>query len=1335
MDTAVDARTKAVLSSTYRILSAAAALVGILVLLGWALNNPALISGFPGLEGMKANVALAFVLCSLSLWLRRGGDSRGRSASMALAMLVALLGLVTLMEYLFGLDVGIDQVLINDFTVAGTAYPPGRMAPLAAFNFVILCLSLLLLDFRSRTAQLLALMGGLIGLLEVISFSFYETRVAYGFLTYTQMPLITSLCFISLSAGILSSQSDRGFMAAFASNGPGGLTMRRIFFPLSGFLMLLGWLGLAGERAGLYESTFGHAYVVVAFMAVLLGVLWWNSASLDRVEANRRAAQSRIIHLNGVLSALRSVNQLIVREHDTQVMMEQSCEILLQARDYRMVWIGLVREDTKKITPFARAGVGADRIADLHITCDENENCQCPSCTAMRTLRPAVCCDMMPDQSPGKDAGLAGGSKSSIAVPMIFREHVLGVLNVYSNQPQAFDDEEISLLKELAGDLAYALQSMAEETRRKQAEEALQAKESRYRSLLENAPLGIISIDSSGRITEFNSKILELIGSPSPEFTRSINLLTFPPMVQANISDDIRQCLEAGQVVVNERHYVSHWQKDTILRYHIAPILDADQNIVGAQGIIEDITERKRAENLLTQEKALLRCVIDSIPDLIFFKGPNSVYLGCNKAFEEYAGRPESEQIGKTDFDFFDIKTAEFFRENDWLMLEVGESRRNEEWVTYPDGRRALLDTLKTPFYGPNGEKLGLVGISRDITERRRAEEALRDSESKLAAIIEFLPDATLVIDLDGKVVAWNRAIEEMTGVSRDSMIGQGDLAYTVPFYGDRRRHLLDLIDLDDKNLASKYQYVQKKGNTLYAETYTPALNGGKGAYVWAIGAPIFDNKGNRIGAIESIRDITERKRAERTLQEQLNLLQQLIDAIPSPIFYKDTRGVTQGCNKAFETLIGLSKDKIVGQNVYGLYPKDLADIYYETDNKLFQNPGVQVYETAIAHADGSRRDVMFSKATYFDTEGHLAGLVGVILDITVRKHMENALRESQRRLADIINFLPDSTFVIDKEGKVIAWNHAIAALTGIKAEEMLGKGNYEHSLPFYGQRRPILIDLVLRPQEEVEQEYSNLKREDGALVGEAYMPMLGGGNVYLWGVASALYDSQGNIVGAIESIKDITERNRSEEILKASLQEKEVLLKEIHHRVKNNLQIVSSLLSLESRKIQDKETADAFRDSQNRIKSMALVHEKLYRSEDLSKVYLNEYINKLTRDLILSFESGKKVKFYPDLEEVFLGIDKAIPFGLILNELITNSLEHAFPAGKPGEIYVGLNSDGHRLTLTVRDNGVGIPADLDINNPRSMGLTLVQSLVKQLKGTLEVNSNGGTEFKVRIDI
>jgi PAS domain S-box-containing protein len=268
--------------------------------------------------------------------------------------------------------------------------------------------------------------------------------------------------------------------------------------------------------------------------------------------------------------------------------------------------------------------------------------------------------------------------------------------------------------------------------------------------------------------------------------------------------------------------------------------------------------------------------------------------------------------------------------------------------------------------------------------------------------------------------------------------------------------------------------------------------------------------------------------------KEQLNFLQQLLDTMPNPIFYKDTQGVYLGCNKAFETSTGLTKENIVGKTVYELYNKDLADIYYEADNKLFQNPGVQVYDASMTHADGARRNVMFNKATYFNSEGHLAGLVGVILDITERKQ-KTALRESERRLADIINFLPDATMVIDKEGKVIAWNRALEVLTGVKADDMLGKGNHEHSLPFYGQRKPILIDLVLKPKEEIEKSYTNLSRDGETLVGEAYMPVLGGGETYLWGVASALYDSQGNIVGAIESIKDITDRKRAEEALKES--------------------------------------------------------------------------------------------------------------------------------------------------------------------------------------------------------
>jgi PAS domain S-box-containing protein len=204
------------------------------------------------------------------------------------------------------------------------------------------------------------------------------------------------------------------------------------------------------------------------------------------------------------------------------------------------------------------------------------------------------------------------------------------------------------------------------------------------------------------------------------------------------------------------------------------------------------------------------------------------------------------------------------FRENEELTERVQE--QNEELERRVEERTAELEKANDRLW-------------RLLAERERAEQALRESERKLADIVEFLPDATFVIDLDGKVIAWNRAIEEMTGIGKEDMLGRKDHAYTVPFYGERRKHLLDLIDRDDEELRSLYQNVHKIGNTLYAETYTPALYDGRGAHVFVAGAPLFDGQGDRIGAIESIRDITGRKRMEeerKNLEDRLRQAQKM---------------------------------------------------------------------------------------------------------------------------------------------------------------------------------------------------------------------------------------------------------------------------------------------------------------------------------------------------------------------------------------------------------------------------------------------------------------------------
>jgi len=214
--------------------------------------------------------------------------------------------------------------------------------------------------------------------------------------------------------------------------------------------------------------------------------------------------------------------------------------------------------------------------------------------------------------------------------------------------------------------------------------------------------------------------------------------------------------------------------------------------------------------------------------------------------------------------------------------------------------------------------------------------------------------------------------------------------------------------------------------------------------------------------------------------------------------------------------------------------------------------------------------------------------------------------------------------------------------------------------------------------------------------------------------------------------MSDITDQKRTEAKIKASLREKESMMREIHHRVKNNLQIVSSLLRLQSRSIKSQTLKDTFEIAQNRIKSMALIHEVLYLSESLDRINFSEYIKRITNHLFTMFSrNAKKIQLELDVGEFYLDIDKAIPCGLIINELVSNAFKHAFPDGESGKIHVKLDNKLDRYTIVVKDNGIGIPDDVDIGNTKTLGLQLVNDLVNQIDGSYEIQSDGGTVFKI----
>ena len=277
----------------------------------------------------------------------------------------------------------------------------------------------------------------------------------------------------------------------------------------------------------------------------------------------------------------------------------------------------------------------------------------------------------------------------------------------------------------------------------------------------------------------------------------------------------------------------------------------------------------EESHRLLRQSEARLRALLDAIPDAVWLKDSQGVFLNGNRRFESLYGAKNKELVGKTDYDFVDSKQADFFRQHDRAAIAAGKPITYEELVTFAeDGHQELLETIKTPLFGSDGSLIGVLGIGRDITARKRTEESLRIAHEQLINIIEFLPDPTFVIDKDKKVIAWNHAMEDLSGVPKSQILGQGDYAYGVAFYGKRRPILIDYVDAPPGELDQAYNYVRVVDDKVYAEVFLPDAHGGKGVHLWGVASPLYDRDGARWGAIEVIRDVTERKQVENSLRE-----------------------------------------------------------------------------------------------------------------------------------------------------------------------------------------------------------------------------------------------------------------------------------------------------------------------------------------------------------------------------------------------------------------------------------------------------------------------------------
>jgi len=311
---------------------------------------------------------------------------------------------------------------------------------------------------------------------------------------------------------------------------------------------------------------------------------------------------------------------------------------------------------------------------------------------------------------------------------------------------------------------------------------------------------------------------------------------------------------------------------------------------------------------------------------------------------------------------------------------------------------------------------------------------------------------------------------------------------------------------------------------------------------------------------------------------------------------------------------------------------------------------------------------------------------------------------------------IPDLIAILDSNHKIVKVNRAMAEKLNTSAESCIGTNCYQ------------VVHNSENPPENCP--HKELLKDGLAHSSEVLEKNLGG---YFIVSTSPIKDDDGTVLGSIHVAHDITERREVEKDLQKTLDEKDILMKEIYHRVKNNLMVLSSLLNLQSRYYKDKDIEEVFKEIQNRAKSMALIHERLYKSDDLKHINFTEYLETLSNDLYDAYTPDKDlIKLILKIEDVELDVDTSIPLGLILNELLTNSLKYAFPNGRSGEIMIELqeNEEG-KIQLSVSDNGIGFPVDLDYEHSDSLGMLIINSLTDQIDGKIMLEQINGTKFTV----
>jgi PAS domain S-box-containing protein len=570
--------------------------------------------------------------------------------------------------------------------------------------------------------------------------------------------------------------------------------------------------------------------------------------------------------------------------------------------------------------------------------------------------------------------------------------------------------------------------------------------------------------------------------------------------------------------------------------------------------------------------------------------------------------------------------------------------------------------------------------------------------------VFESAPIGIFRSTLDGRFINVNPSLARilkydspedlMDTVNRKSI---AEVLY--PDTGQRREVVTGILSREGWHFY-ELQYLCKDGSIISCRDYIRRVPG----------------KDRRESELEGfVEDITNQKKTE----DALRLSQFIIDNTSIGIYRGSPDARIIMVNEFGAKKLGYTREELCSMSFFEIDP-NLTESFWKEHRSKLTTTGYNTFESLHRRKDGTIYPVEVT--INYHRYGEQEFSCSFVRDITERKQAEEALRNSEEKYRVVADFTYDWETWLDPEGRFIYVSPSCERITGYAADEFMNDAGLLMKIVHPDDFRVLTehFGQVLKRDTDVQQIDFRIITKDGE-------------ERWIEHVCQQVFSSDGKWLGRRASNRDSTDRKLAEEKVRAALAEKVLLLKEVHHRVKNNMQIITTLLDFQAESIHDKETVKAFRDCQDRIKAMALIHERLYESTDMASIDFAGYVEGLSTYLFNTYliDPGL-IRLKVEAEEISLGIDRAIPCGLIINELVSNALKHAFPGNRQGEIRIEFHGgeDG-RITLRVADNGVGLPPGLDCTRAETLGLQLVNMLVRQLRGTIEFRADNGLEARI----